>query len=198
MWKPVLATTAILVIAGSSLVYAQNRPGREGPQRWRPNVEDMRAFGEARLAALKAGLALNAEQEKAWPAFEQAARDFTRMRIERLNEINTGAPARAADPVERMQRRAAALTQTGEALKKLGDATAPLYNSLDDGQKRRFAVLSRLALRGGEFFGGRDGRRMWHRGMMQRGDAEGSDRASPMQRMPMQRMMSPVRGEESL
>ena len=48
------------------------------------------------------------------------------------------------DPVERLRQRATAMSDTGAALKKLADATDPLYKSLDDNQKRRFAVLSRL------------------------------------------------------
>jgi zinc resistance-associated protein len=64
MWKPIAAGAAALLIAGSSVVFAQNqnRPGRDRLRDWRPSVEDMRAFGEARLAALKAGLALTPEQ----------------------------------------------------------------------------------------------------------------------------------------
>jgi zinc resistance-associated protein len=73
MWKAIVAGTATLAIAGTSLVYAQQRSDRDGAQRWRPNTEDMRAFGEARLAALKAGLTLTPDQETNWPAFEQAA-----------------------------------------------------------------------------------------------------------------------------
>ena len=47
MWKPIAAGAAALLIAGSTVVYAQNqnRPGREGLRGWRPSVEDMRAFG---------------------------------------------------------------------------------------------------------------------------------------------------------
>ena len=196
MWKPILAGTAALVLAGSSLVYAQNRPGREGPGQWRPNVEDMRAFGEARLAALKAGLALKPEQEKNWPAFEQAAREFGRLRVERMASAHNAA-TQPADPAARMLRRATAMTETGAALKKLGDATAPLYNSLDEGQKRRFAVLSRFAGPDGQAHRGRErGPRAGQRGM-HRTDADGSDRAHPMQH-PMQHRMSPVPGKENL
>jgi hypothetical protein len=142
MWKSIVAGTAVLAIAGTSLVYAQQRGGFDGWQRWRPNAEDQRAFGDARLAGLKAGLALNAEQEKSWPAFEQAVRELSKLRADR-REAMRNAP-RSDDPVERMRQRATSLSDTGAALKKLADATDPLYKSLDDNQKRRFAVLSRF------------------------------------------------------
>src|SRR6185312_2005410 len=120
MWKAIVAGTAALAIAGTSLVYAQQRGGRDGMmQGWQPNTEDMRAFGEARLAALKAGLTLTPEQEKNWPAFEQAARDMAKQRAERIS-ANRGS---SEDPVERLRQRATALSDTGAALKKLADAT---------------------------------------------------------------------------
>lgn len=68
MWKTVLAGTAALAIAGTSLVYAQQGPGgpgRDGP-RWRPNAEDISALGDAKIASIHAGLKLTAEQEKSW------------------------------------------------------------------------------------------------------------------------------------
>ena len=58
MWKAALAGTAALAIVGSSLVYAQQRGGPGGFDRGRPNLEDLRAFQDARLAALHAGAAL--------------------------------------------------------------------------------------------------------------------------------------------
>ena len=44
----------------------------------------------------------------------------------------------------RLQRLADALTVRGAALKRLADTLAPLYQSLDDGQKRRFTILARF------------------------------------------------------
>ncbi|MEA2907790.1 MAG: hypothetical protein QOI12_5177 [Alphaproteobacteria bacterium] len=171
MWKPILAGTTALVIAGSSLVYAQNRQGRpEGARRWQPNIEDMRALGDARLAGLKAGLALRTDQERNWPAFESAAREIQKLRLDRLSaamEARRSQRPPAANPVERMQRRAGALVETGSALKKLADATGPLYNSLDDSQKRRFGILSRLdrpGNRGGQFRNRDGGPRGFDRG----------------------------------
>src|SRR3984893_15633120 len=87
MWKAIVAGTAALAIAGTSLVYAQQRGRMEGGERWRPNSEDLRAFGEARLAALKAGLMLTPEQAKNWPAFEQGARGLGKARGGRISAM---------------------------------------------------------------------------------------------------------------
>jgi zinc resistance-associated protein len=159
MWKAIVAGTAALAIAGTSLVYAQQQRGREGGERWRPSTEDMRAFGEARLAALKAGLTLTPEQEKNWPAFEQAARELGKLRTDRMAAMRNAPPG--SDPVERLRQRATAMSETSTALKKLADATDPLYKSLDENQKRRFALLNRLTGPGREHFRWRDGERHW-------------------------------------
>ena len=76
-------------------------------------------------------------------------------------ELAKSAPNVAAppsdDPVERLRQRATAMTDTGAALKKLADATDPLYKSLDENQKRRFAILNRLGGTDRDGFRGRDG-----------------------------------------
>jgi zinc resistance-associated protein len=153
MLKTVLAGTTALAIAGTSLVYAQQGPG--GPDRaqgWRPSAADISAFGDARIAAVHAGLKLTAEQEKNWPAVESALRDLAKQRSERF--AARASADRPTDPVERLALRADAMTQRGAALKKLADAAGPLYKSLDEGQKHRFAMLARL---GGRQFGGERG-----------------------------------------
>jgi hypothetical protein len=153
MLKAALAGTAALAIVGSSLVYAQER-GRPGgsersqsTERSQPNMDDMRAFADARLAALHAGLGLTPDQEKSWPAFEQASREMAKLRLDRMAAaVNTrrDRQPQSSDPADRMQRRAAAMTETGTTLKKVADAMDPLYKSLDDNQKRRFAMLERM------------------------------------------------------
>jgi hypothetical protein len=93
MWKAIVAGIAALAITGPSLVYAQQGGRRDDVQRWRPSAEDLRAFGEARLAALKAGLSLTPEQAKNWPAFEQATRDLSKLRIDRRIALRGAPPA---------------------------------------------------------------------------------------------------------
>jgi zinc resistance-associated protein len=143
MWKTVLAGTTVLAIAGASFAYADRGPGRhDHAQHWRMSAADITAFADARIAALHAGLQLNADQEKNWPAMESALRDLAKQRTERF-EARKNAQA-SADPVERLSRRADAIEQRGAALKKLAAAAGPLYQSLDDAQKHRFTVLARL------------------------------------------------------
>lgn len=155
MLKYVLAGTTALAIAGGSLAYAQKGPdGPKGAERWRPTAQDMVAFSDARIAALKAGLKLTPEQEKNWPAVETALRDLAKQRSERFAARASADRDKPVDRFERLSQRADAMTQQGAALKKLTDAAGPLYKSLDDSQKQRFWVLAKL---GGERGG-------WHRG----------------------------------
>lgn len=145
MWKRVLPGVAALVLVSSSVVYAQQGPGGlnvSEQHRWRPSAEDIAAFGEARIAALHAGLRLSAEQEKSWPAVEGALRSLIKQRSERF--AARASATRPQDPIERLNLRAEAMTQRGAALKKLVDAVGPLYKGLDDQQKHRFMLLARL------------------------------------------------------
>src|SRR3569833_4234606 len=143
MWKIVLAGTTALAIAGGSLAYAQQGPG-DGPrgQHWRPSAADMGAFTDARVAALHAGLKLTPDQEKNWPAVESALRDAAKLRSERF--AARASAEKPKDPIERLSTRADAMRSRGAALKKLADAAAPLYKSLDDAQKHRFMMLARV------------------------------------------------------
>ena len=161
MLKAVVAATAAVTIAGSSFAYAQPQGRQDGPRRWQPTTEDMRAFQAARLAALRAGLTLTADQEKHWPAFEQAMRELQQLRLNRITAIREArreGRQPVTDPAERMRQRATRLSESGAVLKRLADATEPLYSSLDEAQRRRFAILTRTEEpRGGWQRRGRDG-----------------------------------------
>jgi len=156
MWKNLVVGAAMLAVLGSPGVFAQPAPDRPRSPFSR---EDAGAFLEARIAALHAGLQLTPEQERLWPPFEQAFRDRGKLRIANMAG---DAPAAAEDPIARMQRRADALLQRGAMLKRLAEAGAPLWQSFDDAQKRRFTVLARLINRrvSLRFGGGRFGERL--------------------------------------
>jgi hypothetical protein len=155
-----IAGIAALAIAGSTAVYAQHhRYGMHGHMRASP--EDRAAYADARIAAVHAGLKLNADQEKLWPAVETAVREFAKLRIDRANaRMNAPADsAKADDPVTRLRERADKMATSAAAMKKIADAADPLYKTLDDGQKRRLAVLTRMDGR----FGGGWRHRGWDR-----------------------------------
>jgi len=149
MWKAVLAATTAVAIAGSSLVYAQERPagsdaGRpDAAQRWRPSAEDMNAMLDARIIGLKTALKLTPEQEKNWPAFEQTIRDLAKARQARMaaRRDHPRDDPGGIDLIERLEQRASAMTDAAANVKRLADAAKPLYLSLDEGQKHRFAFM---------------------------------------------------------
>jgi hypothetical protein len=134
-----------------------------------PSAEDINAFVEGRLASLRAGLKLTTEQAKTWPAFEQASRDLAKLEAERAAQLRqaqaqqtattpatttTAKPAPGATAAQQpaqppapnvfedLQRSADALVKDGAAFKKLADAGAALFKSLDEEQKQRFMTLS--------------------------------------------------------
>src|SRR5271169_191371 len=80
---------------------------QDNGRHWQPSAEDISAFMDARIAALKAGLRLTPDQDKNWPAFESAVRDMAKTRADRWAMRRNEQPA--ADSVERLQRRAEAL-----------------------------------------------------------------------------------------
>src|SRR5229473_6923235 len=168
MKKFAIAGIAALAIAGSTAVYSQtHRPWfYEHIQHMRMSPEDRAAFTDARIAAVHAGLKLNADQEKLWPPVEAAVRDFAKQRIDRanarMNAEQNDAPK--PDPVTRLRERADNMAATAVSLKKIADAADPLYKTLDEGQKRRLTMLTHME--------GRFGAEGWrHRGS-ERGDGD--------------------------
>ena len=145
MWKALVAGTTVLAIAGPTIAYAQQPTPPERSQRTQLTADDIAAFTDARIAGLKAALKLTPAQEKNWPAVEQALRDISKERIARREA--RGAAGQPADATERLRERADALATRAAALRRLADAEKPLYQSLDEAQKRRFGLAFRFAAR---------------------------------------------------
>ena len=145
MWSAVLVGAVVVIISGSSMVYAQQREG-EGERGQNPgfSAEDRTQAIDARIAfrltLLKERLRLTPEQAKNWPAYEAAFQAVAKLRRERM-EAGSDRPS---DPVQRMRQRAEVLSVMGAALSRLADAQRPLYNSLDEDQKRQFATLPQM------------------------------------------------------
>jgi hypothetical protein len=145
---------SIVLVTGSSIGYAQNLSAEPAQ---RVTAADLNALTDARLNIVKTALQMTADQEKYWPAIEDAIRARAKDRQTRLQN----AAARVADvrdkspievlrdrnPIEFLNRRADALAQRSADLKKLAAAWQPLYQTLSPDQKRRLGFVATVALR---------------------------------------------------
>ena len=164
-----LVTGALgLGLAGAAAAREPGSEGFRGRGRWSAlSPEDRAAFTDARIAALHAGLKLTGDQEKLWPPVETAIRDMAKLRQQR-REAMRDRPRFGDDAPAALRAMADAATARGEALRKLADASQPLYASLDVDQKRRAMILARPM--GGPQHGG------WRRGHDDASGPRGEDR----------------------
>lgn len=147
MKRTIIAATAAALLAGVTFGVAAPKPG--SPDHPRPSVEQMAEFAgamsDARIAALKAGLRLTSEQEKLWPAVETALKEAAKERMENRAERRAQRAdmpkGERPDVIERLRAQADGMVERGQMMKKVADAAAPLYDSLDESQQRRFAIL---------------------------------------------------------
>ena len=154
MYKILAVAATALFLAPTPFAYAQAPSG--GTQD-RLSAADLNNLLEARIMLTKAALQMTPDQEKYWPAIENAIRARAKDRQERLANIReTVGAARSEGPIEAirdrnpvnfMERRADALAQRSADLKKLADAWQPLYQTLTPDQKRRMGVLSIFVIR---------------------------------------------------
>jgi zinc resistance-associated protein len=187
-WIIGLGAAGVLALGAlAQTSFAQDRgAGRDGGEfshgpRARMSPEDRAAFTDARIAALHAGLKLNPDQEKLWPPVEAAIRDLAKQR----QEARQARRERFMAMREQMDRDVPGMLRfmadrqaaSAEALRKLADASAPLYAALDEGQKRRMTMLGRSFLRtgAGRMHGHGAGEGWRHRGAL---DERGRDFAS--------------------
>ncbi|AVO43607.1 Spy/CpxP family protein refolding chaperone [Phreatobacter cathodiphilus] len=142
---------------------AESGPRGEGrgPGWMRMSPEDRAAMTDARIAGLKAMLRLTPEQERHWPALETALREAATQRNQRMTErmqrwreMRENRDAARPDPVQRLRTMADRMGENAATMKKLADAAAPLYASLDEAQKRR---VDRMMQRGGRMMMGGGG-----------------------------------------
>ena len=148
--KIAVAATAVLITA-STLAYAAETSSTVGMRQ--PSAADLKALTDARVGIIKAALQLTPDQEKYWPAVEEAIRARAKnrqARFERVAELrDTGLEAVGErNAVELMQRRAERLSQRAADLKKEAEAWEPLYKTLAPDQKKRMAFATYAAGRG--------------------------------------------------
>jgi hypothetical protein len=139
MRKDLILLTAAAMAAGSAL--AGPAVARDRSDRVQPSANQIADQADARTAQMKVGLRLTPEQEKNWSGFETAMRDMGKKRADRQIALREERAQRngSVDVIEQMRKDADAQIERSNDWKKLADAAQPLYASLDERQKRRFA-----------------------------------------------------------
>ena len=131
----VAATLGSIPVATQTFAQQPSHPGL--------SKTDWNTLTNERINIVKGALQLTPEQQKYWPAVEEAIRARAQMREQRLNDTEERLDHQplSIDPIAFLHTRADALTQRGASLKKLADAWQPLYQSLNPDQRQRMRVL---------------------------------------------------------
>ena len=150
MRKAMVAITTSILLCGSALT--GSAVARDRSDRAELSANQITNQHDARIARIKADLRLTPEQQKNWPGFESAMSDIGKTRADRhiAWQADRGQQRSPIDVIEIMRMRAKFMSEHSVDQKTLADAAEPLYASLNDRQKRRFAE----ELRG--LSGGRD------------------------------------------
>lgn len=151
MRKGMIATAAALFIVGAPLAHAQQATSTPGttPESGRLNQAEFKMLTDIRVGVIKAALQLTPDQEKLWPAVEEAIRARAETRYRRLAALGERMDqSRDIDPVQLYRQRADVLTERAAGLRKLADAWQPLYQSLTPDQKTRLRLVIVHAIEG--------------------------------------------------
>ena len=138
MMKIIVVGATALFLTASPIARAQT-PSPATPERL--NAADRNTLMDLRIDLAKAALQLTPDQEKLWPAVENAIRARAEDRKARVAKISETVGRRAdqnpmevlrnRDPIAFLQRRSEALAQRSADLDKLAEAWQPLYKTLN-------------------------------------------------------------------
>jgi LTXXQ motif family protein len=179
-----IATLALAALLAGSGTYALAQPAPapdapaasqdQGRQDRRPRLsqDDFNRLVDARIASIKAGLKLSADQERLWTPAETAIRAAASERFTRMQERPDRDERRSMDFMQRLERRSAMVSERAERSTAITTALRPLWDTLTEDQKRIAPRLLREAVNNdGPRWHERGGRRdRGHRmGMMEHG-----------------------------
>ena len=152
MMKIIVLGATALFLTASPLANAQTPSGT--PERL--NAADRNTLTDLRIDLAKAALQLTPDQEKYWPAVENAIRARAEDRKARVAKISETVGRRAdqnpieilrnRDPIAFLQRRSEALAQRSADYDKLAEAWQPLYKTFSQEQRQRMAAIAIFVL----------------------------------------------------
>jgi hypothetical protein len=165
MRSAVIAST--LLMLGAAVILPSSAVGRDRRDRdemSEPTANQILDLTDARIARFKADLRLTPDQEKNWSAIQTGFHDMAQRRADRMLKLRkqrTTTRPEAQHPdtkegttqdgrvpgnedwttIDEMRLQADTLSASAEDLRKIADATGPLYDSLDSSQRRRFGAF---------------------------------------------------------
>jgi hypothetical protein len=116
---------------------------RDRSERTELTANQMADRAEARTAQMKVDLKLTADQDKNWAGFATAMQDMSKKQADRRIAMRDARAQQhgTVDVLDEMRRSADAQIERANDRKKLADAAQPLYASLNEQQKSRFAEM---------------------------------------------------------
>jgi hypothetical protein len=188
-----LATAAAMLAGVGTYAFAQTpapatpqaEQSQEQTRQARPRMtqDDFNRLVDARVAGLKAGLKLTADQENLWAPVESAIRNAADQRYTRMTQFReTREQRRSADFMQRLEQRGTMQTERAQTATALATALRPLWNTLTEDQKRVAPRLIRQATNDGmgmKHRRGRGGHHAHHAGMRHHGPMGGHSGMGP-------------------
>ena len=114
------ASPPVLAVAAEG---DQQASRAERMQQW---AADRETILDAKLAGMKAGLGLTADQEKLWSPFESAVKDADKSRMDAIGQMmRTRAQGEPMSPIDHLDAMADRLSQGAANIKKIADAAKP-------------------------------------------------------------------------
>jgi hypothetical protein len=136
--------TAVLLMSATLLTgigLTGSAVARDRSDRAELTASQMTDSAEVRTAKMKVDLNLTADQEKNWARFATAMQDMSEKQADRRIALRDARAQQhgALDALEELRKNADYQIELSTDLKKLADAAQPLYASLNEQQKSRFA-----------------------------------------------------------
>ena len=147
MKRTLVAALATAFVATSAFAVAAEDDQQTRAERMQHWAADRETMLDAKLAGIKAGLGLTADQEKLWNPFESAVKDADKSRMDAMGQMmRMRSQGERKSPIDHLEAMADRLSQGATNVKKIADAAKPLYDSLDESQKHKFGMLGRMLM----------------------------------------------------
>lgn len=161
-----LATAAAMLAGVGTYAFAQAQAPatppaaqEQGQARPRLSQDDFNRFVDARIASIKAGLKLSADQEKLWGPVETAIRNAANQRYARMTQFRDNRDQnRSMDFMQRFEQRSTMMNERAQNSSAVATALRPLWNTFSEDQKRIAPRLMREAVGDGLGWRQRHGR----------------------------------------